>query len=122
MQDLFVFNLSEPCTTSGYEVTVIDPYDSTSFLGCTMVKSFLATLNVTLSDADANEDTNVIRISYSSTDTTVSKQETLLNFNSFVSSVGGSLGLFVGFSVLSTLQMIYNSLAQRFHCNGGVQK
>ena len=37
-------------------------------------------------------------LSYGSTDTTVRKEFYILNFVTFVSNYGGSLGLFVGFS------------------------
>ena len=48
-------------------------------------------------------------LSFGSTTTVVAERTKLVTFPNFVSSVGGNLGLFVGFSFLATLFAIYEN-------------
>ena len=53
-------------------------------------------------------ETSAIFFFYSTTDIRVESVEILVDFNSFISSVGGSLGLFLGFSFLGFLSLFYD--------------
>ena len=55
-----------------------------------------------------------IYLYYSTTDIKVSTTSKLISLSSFISSIGGNLGLFVGFSFLSTLFYFYNFLERAF--------
>merc|ERR1719414_1227180 len=58
--------------------------------------------------AAKKEPTRAIFMYYSSTDITVSTTSKLISLSSFISSIGGNLGLFVGFSFLSVFFFIHN--------------
>ncbi len=47
---------------------------------------------------------------YTNTDVMATKEILLVTFNSFISSIGGSLGLFLGFSGLTALNYCMNKL------------
>ena len=48
---------------------------------------------------------------YATTDVKASTTSLKIDVNTFISNVGGNLGLFVGFSVLGGLSFIYNFIA-----------
>ena len=50
--------------------------------------------------------TRVILLFYTTTDVKISKTSLKVDLNTFVSNVGGSLGLFIGFSVLGAFFFI----------------
>ena len=56
------------------------------------------------------KDTRWIKMSYSTTKVKISTTSRLIEFASFVSSIGGNLGLFVGFSFISMFFFIYDQL------------
>ena len=56
---------------------------------------------------DNVEDYRYIDISYSKTIVTVKTISKLIDFPTFISSVGGNLGLFVGFSFINVLFFFY---------------
>ena len=55
-------------------------------------------------------ETSRILFYYPTTDIRVESVEILVDFNSFISSVGGSLGLFLGFSFLGFLSLFYDCI------------
>ena len=68
---------------------------------------------------DENKDSKeaparAIYLYYSTTDIKVSTTSKLISLSSFISSIGGNLGLFVGFSFLSTFFFFYNFLERAF--------
>ena len=52
---------------------------------------------------------------YATTDVKVSSTAKLISLSSFISSIGGNLGLFVGFSFLSVLLFMYKILKRMCH-------
>ena len=58
----------------------------------------------------------LIALFYSTTDVQVSTTNLRVDFNTFVSNVGGSLGLFIGFSVLGGFFFIYDYITSKFIC------
>ena len=52
---------------------------------------------------------------YGTTDVKVSTTSELIDFSTFISNVGGNLGLFLGFSVLGTFFFIYDFVAEHCH-------
>ena len=70
---------------------------------------------LSIKDPDDNstkqkESGRYINIYYSTTNIKISTTSKLLNLSSFVSSVGGNLGLFVGFSFLSAVTCLFKLL------------
>ena len=57
-----------------------------------------------------------IALFYSTTVVKVSTTNLRVDFNTFVSNVGGSLGLFIGFSVLGGFFFIYDYISSKFIC------
>ena len=57
-----------------------------------------------------NESGRYINMYYSTTNVKISTTSKLLNLSSFISSVGGNLGLFVGFSFLSAVTCLFKLL------------
>ena len=55
-----------------------------------------------------------ISMYYATTDVRVSTTSALIDLATFISNVGGNLGLFVEFSILGGLFFIYDFLADRF--------
>ena len=51
--------------------------------------------------------THRLYIEYSDRDVTVETQVPLVDLNSFISAVGGGLGLFLGFSIIDTMTYMY---------------
>ena len=59
------------------------------------------------------EDYRYIDISYSKTIVTVKTISKLIDFPTLISSVGGNLGLFVGFSFINVLYFFYRLIEKR---------
>ena len=56
-----------------------------------------------------------IQLFYTTTDVKVSRTSLRVDFNTFISNVGGSLGLFIGFSVLGVFYFIYDVISSEFN-------
>ena len=69
-----------------------------------------------LSKISINEEGNnrAISIYYATTGVKVSTTSEVIDFPTFISNVGGNLGLFVEFSILGGLFFVYDFLAARF--------
>ena len=57
--------------------------------------------------------TRVIILFYTTTDVKISKTSLKVDLNTFVSNVGGSLGLFIGFSVLGVMFFIHDLISSK---------
>ena len=63
-------------------------------------------------DRDApNNSLRSINVYYDTTDVKISTNSELIDLPTFISNVGGNLGLFVGFSVLGGMFFIYDLIA-----------
>ena len=100
------------CQTSAYEVG-IQTYDRLSLVNIGL--PILNIKNVTRNIASGNKSEisvpRVFYIYYGTTDVQVSTTSLKIDRNTFISNVGGNLGLFVGFSVFGGLSCIYNFIA-----------
>ena len=75
-------------------------YDEDSMISVDMNKEFTNMINITVpKDTKAN----TVMLSYLKTKIDRSEEISLSNIPDFISSVGGNLGLFTGFSFLSAL-------------------
>ena len=59
---------------------------------------------------DPEEEVSVVKVSFASTVTFVMERSKIVSLSNLISSVGGNLGLFVGFSVLTSLFTVYENL------------
>ena len=59
-----------------------------------------------------------IFVYYSTTDETTITSELLIDLPSFISAIGGNLGLFLGFSFMGVIFSFYNMLKSHIHWNG----
>ena len=88
----------------------VEPFRKVTYDGWTQVfdKWSLPRMNA------PNWPLRTIAIYYPSTNVDVSTSSKLISFSSFVSSIGGNLGLFVGFSFISTILFIFKVIEK---CN-----
>ena len=93
------------CKKSSYAVA-IQSFDKLSMIDIQEGKS----PNENSTEAPAR----AVYLYYSTTDIKVSTTSKLISLSSFISSIGGNLGLFVGFSFLSTFFFFYNFLERAF--------
>ena len=120
---LFQLLLSAHCATSAYDVG-IQTYDQLSFVNIgedisndTSEKSY--NLNDTSKSKQKTKkpkkanipSTRTLGIYFATTDVKVYTTSYKIDLNTFISNVGGNLGLFVGFSVLGGLFFIYDFIA-----------
>ena len=63
---------------------------------------------------DTMDNRTFLFFNYPSMDVEVSQKVKILNASSFISAVGGNLGLFIGFSFLDTLFAAYKWFCTRF--------
>ena len=68
-------------------------------------------------DHREQNDHRLIYLFYTSTDVTVSTTSLGVDFNTFVSNVGGSLGLFIGFSVLGGFFFVFDIISSKVMSN-----
>ena len=74
------------------------------------IKYLFNTANMTF---DALDNHTNLFINYPSMDIEVSQKVKILDASSFISSVGGNLGLFIGFSFLDTFFALYKWFCTR---------
>ena len=75
-------------------------YDEDSMISVDMNKEFTNMINITV---PKDTKTNSMMLSFLKTEIDRSEEISLKNIPDFISSVGGNLGLFTGFSFLSAL-------------------
>ena len=61
------------------------------------------------------DEIKTIYLYYSSTEINVKSSELLVTFSSFVSAVGGNLGIFIGFSFLGFFTKFYDMIQKLLH-------
>ena len=54
----------------------------------------------------------IVQLYYTTTDVKVSKTSLRLDFNTFISNVGGNLGLFLGFSIIGGMFFMLDLVVQ----------
>ena len=64
---------------------------------------------------DHDHDNRIIKIYYSTTDVKVSEEIDIIDLATFVGSIGGNLGLFLGFSFLGLFNAVWDFLPQLRH-------
>ena len=96
-------DLSVPCSYVTYQLSsyVLDTYSEITHLLTEDIKRKSTII------FNPKERGPAVVLSFGSTTTVVAERTKLVTFPNFVSSVGGNLGLFVGFSFLATLFAIY---------------
>ena len=90
---------SEPCEVSSYKMQSTE-YDSSGIISEKINVKFKQAMNLTLPNNTKSFST---MISFLNTDIDLTEEIKLYTFFDFVSSVGGNLGLFTGFSVLTVI-------------------
>ena len=116
LNNFYCYSLAH-CQTSAYDVG-LQTYDRFSFVS---IKEPTATIsNTTEKEANATgfdkPTYRYLNIYYGTTNVKVSTTSLKIDLNTFISNVGGNLGLFVGFSVLGGLFFIYDFISQHI-CN-----
>ena len=116
LNNFYCYSLAH-CQTSAYDVG-LQTYDRFSFVS---IKEPTATIsNTTEKEANATgfdkSTYRYLNIYYGTTNVKVSTTSLKIDLNTFISNVGGNLGLFVGFSVLGGLFFIYDFISQHI-CN-----
>ena len=114
---------SAPCRSAKYSAgfTAYDSISTFSLDDLRGIEDVEINRNGTANSTDPmNDDHNgkqdefrLINLFYSTTDEIISTTELKCDFNTFVSNVGGSLGLFVEFSVLGGFYIIYDLISSR---------
>ena len=80
-------------------------YDTDSIITTHMVEYYKAYFKLVIPE---NITTYTTMVAFLTTDVTLSEEVKLSNFPDFLSSVGGNLGLFLGFSFLTLLRDMAN--------------
>ena len=70
---------------------------------------------MTLIEKDVPKNMRYISVYYSTTDVKISATTTIITASTFISSIGGNLGLFLGFSFVTSMLFIYKQLEKWFH-------
>ena len=103
------FNSIEPCQFTSYSTETVR-YDRNSILIHSITKTWFNLLNITFG---TTENRTGLMVNFPTLDVEVSDKVKILDGSSFISSVGGNLGLFLGFSFLDTLFVVYQWLCNR---------
>ena len=98
----FIFWILEPCEFTGYTMEMVT-FDKNSKMAHNSVTAWFQYYNITPSTTNGSAS---LYFQYQTTETAVSQKIKILNASSFISSVGGNLGLFLGFSFLDSLFVI----------------
>ena len=99
----YLKNISEPCQFTSYSTETLS-YDKNSM----MAQANLENLSKTTKVAHETMDNRTsLFFNYPIMEVKVSQQVQILDTSSFISSVGGNLGLFIGFSFLDTFFALY---------------
>ena len=110
--ETFYIAFTESCTINSYEAQFIS-YDKSDMVRSISVLKNIKTKTsekIPMNAVSKPVETSAIFFFYSTTDIRVESVEILVDFNSFISSVGGSLGLFLGFSFLGFLSLFYDCI------------
>ena len=107
----FVTSNLEPCSVTKYEMETIT-YDRFSQMAHNLIQTWFQLHNITSYRAEGSIS---LWFSYQTMDISVSQRVKILNASSFISSVGGNLGLFIGFSFLDSLFVVFKWISS--YCN-----
>ena len=106
-------NISEPCQLTSYSTETLS-YDRNSMMAQATLKHAFKTTKIAF---ETMENRTSLFINYPIMEVKVSQQVRILDTSSFISSVGGNLGLFIGFSfskimsfILAEIQMLTTRL------------
>ena len=99
----------EPCQFTTYDTETIS-YDRNSKMAHNMVETWFQISDL---DVEPTENGTILMLTYQTTDMKVTQKVKILDESSFISSVGGNLGLFIGFSFLDSLFVLYKWIFTR---------
>ena len=101
-------NILEPCEYIQYTADTLsyDKYTTVSIFPEDQNTSNVLSENQTIEE----DESKAIIFYYSSTEVDVYTTDLLVNFSNFVSSVGGNLGMFIGFSFLGCFSGLYDMI------------
>ena len=100
----------EPCQFTSYKTETIS-YDRSSRMAREVLEKWFKIANMTF---DTMVNRTIVFFNYHSMDVEVSQKVQILDASSFISAVGGNLGLFIGFSFLDTFFAAYKWFRTRF--------
>ena len=109
LKHLLHFYLIVPCQFTTYNTETIS-YDRNSKITHNTIETSIQIANMNI---EPKENGTVIIFTYPTMDTVVTQNVKILDASSFISSVGGNLGLFIGFSFLDSLFVLYKWLCTR---------
>ena len=111
MKPLMIFktNISEPCQLTSYSTETLS-YDRNSMMAQATLENAFKTTKIAF---ETMKNRTSLFINYPIMEVKVSQQVQILDTSSFISSVGGNLGLFIGFSFLDTFFAIYKWFCTR---------
>ena len=93
-------------------VSIKDPPPNSTLNKSTNSETDPDTSDNSKSSLKENTPSRAIYIYYSTTNVRLSSTSKLVSLSSFISSIGGNLGLFVGFSFMSVLLYVYKCLVK----------
>ena len=94
-----IFGFLAPCYTSTYKIQA-SQFEKTTAIANFMAENYRRSIGITKLN---NTETYSVVINYETSDVVVSEEIHLTTLPDFISSVGGNLGLFIGFSCLPVL-------------------
>ena len=104
------FCVLAPCQLAKYSVGFTS-YDTKSEIN---FDELLSTDDVAIDkNGTVGNEVRLINLFYSTTDEVISTTSLMVDFNTFVSNVGGSLGLFLEFSFIAGFYFIYDLISSR---------
>ena len=106
---IFKTNISEPCQLTSYSTETLS-YDRNSMMAQATLENAFKTTKIAF---ETMENRTSLFINYPIMEVKVSQQVQILDTSSFISSVGGNLGLFIGFSFLDTFFAVYKWFCTR---------
>ena len=108
-------DFSAPCQKTDFSVGILE-FDERSHIHIKEKKKNGVNVS-TDSDKEIGNDIDYfkIRLYYSTMDVKVSTTVNLIDVPTFVGSIGGNLGLFLGFSFLGSLQVIADNFRKSIH-------
>ena len=106
---IFKRYISEPCQLESYTTDTLS-YDRNSMMAKAQLEILFKRTKINFETTDNRTS---LFISYPNMEVKVSEQVQILDTSSFISSVGGNLGLFIGFSFLDTFFAVYKWFSTR---------
>ena len=101
----FIIKFSAFCRKATYNV-LLQSYDR---------RSYIDIQGESKDKTSDNKSSRVVYLYYSTTDINVSTTSKLITLSSFISEIGGNLGLFIGFSFMHMFFVVFQYLKRCFH-------